>query len=595
MGEGVELPEGYGCLPLTVLGHATHRLLTMYLDPAVDIATDEGLTPDVYGLAELAGFDAVFTRYLDTRTDKTKTVLQSWAVKPGATLGKLLTSLIRLERHDCLTEIKDAIVRDVKKWMQGTTKELNTDCEPKDKNSNRNGSVQNHTSHPSTHAQNEDSFLTPDDVESGQETYYVACICCADGDLDIAHKIVQRFSPEAKFFIPQEQLLIGKYEYETTAEIIEDRCNSRLVVIMSRDYVNSPAAIFSTQFVKTIDPDARRRKIIPIIKDEDVTYPRVLRGINAIKFRRLKYSDMFWKLLSTSLSISLSTSNKSHNSSCESFDACPVQEPKKSVMNDTSIDTKGKSLLSLDQNVTDRKEINPQGSFCANIGPKIVSQISYEENDIEIHGRNFLTQMSRDDNACSERLRSCSVDSNGSIIDNAEVPSYDTVSQIKRNIQQEDKITKCDSEKISNLPSNECCHSNSEEKTVIQNTENPAKSKTTNKKFITKFLRTFNWKSKGSKKDKQQELTSPCSLPVTIDKVPSHHANGKTRSNSMSAFSHSENPPFENTSRDSANYPRVDRSLSSNTQVSWNLSSDKFNIIQNEYSSTALQHVKPDK
>lgn len=49
--------------------------------------------------------------------------------------------------------------------------------------------------------------------------------------------------------------------------------------------------------------DAKRRKIIPIIKDEDATYPRVLRGINAIKLQRLKFSLPFWKLLSASLDI----------------------------------------------------------------------------------------------------------------------------------------------------------------------------------------------------------------------------------------------------------------------------------------------------
>lgn len=150
-----------------------------------------------------------------------------------------------------------------------------------------------------------DGALTLDDLD-GNQASYVACICCSDDDIEIAHTIIEAYrevTNTVQFFLPQEQLLGGKYEYESLAEVIEDRCDGRLLVIMSRTYVSSPACIFSTQFVKSLDPDAKRRKIIPIIKDEDATYPRVLRGINAIKLQRLKFSLPFWKLLSASLDI----------------------------------------------------------------------------------------------------------------------------------------------------------------------------------------------------------------------------------------------------------------------------------------------------
>lgn len=49
--------------------------------------------------------------------------------------------------------------------------------------------------------------------------------------------------------------------------------------------------------------DAKGRKIIPIVKDEKVVYPRVLRGITTIKTSTLKYGDSFWRRLTSSLSV----------------------------------------------------------------------------------------------------------------------------------------------------------------------------------------------------------------------------------------------------------------------------------------------------
>ncbi|KAJ8316688.1 hypothetical protein KUTeg_005759 [Tegillarca granosa] len=241
MGEGLDLTEDLKNTPIRALGPASRRLLSWYLDPPVDVLTSDGLSRDVTGLADLAGFDSVFIRYLETKQNKTGTFLEAWGTRNNATL-----------------------VNDVEKWT----------------------SKQNVTSQDFTAYKKKTSPLPQDNVHSEVLQKYSACICCADDDLDLANLIVDRYADDGsnfRFFIPQDDLTGGQYEFEATADVIENRCDGRIIVILSEN--------------------AKGRKIIPIVKDEKVVYPRVLRGITTIKTSRLKHGDSFWKRLTSSLSV----------------------------------------------------------------------------------------------------------------------------------------------------------------------------------------------------------------------------------------------------------------------------------------------------
>lgn len=111
MVEGLENQNGYSCLSLKVLGHSTCKLLSNHLDIPADIVTENGLTPDVFGLAELAGFDSSYVRRLASKPEKTIVLLDAWSRKSDGTIGKLLTSLDTLGRLDCKTDITPSIGR----------------------------------------------------------------------------------------------------------------------------------------------------------------------------------------------------------------------------------------------------------------------------------------------------------------------------------------------------------------------------------------------------------------------------------------------------------------------------------------------------
>ena len=66
-------------------------------------------------------------------------------------------------------------------------------------------------------------FLT---VAMGKKTYYTACICNADEDEGTAAMITNFFQTVCKgtrFFRPQFDLKTGKYVFDTTAKVIEER------------------------------------------------------------------------------------------------------------------------------------------------------------------------------------------------------------------------------------------------------------------------------------------------------------------------------------------------------------------------------------
>lgn len=63
-------------------------------------------------------------------------------------------------------------------------------------------------------------------VVTGTLTYYTGCLVFADEDEGMARiftKLYKTVYPKATFFLPQFDLKRGKFTYETTAQVIEER------------------------------------------------------------------------------------------------------------------------------------------------------------------------------------------------------------------------------------------------------------------------------------------------------------------------------------------------------------------------------------
>ena len=236
----------------------------------------------------------------------------------------------------------------------------------------------------------------------------------------------------------------------------------------------------------------------------------MLRGINAIKFRRLKYGDAFWRLLSTSLALKITSQPKSHNpegnkvlpskptrenkntSDCESTQCCSQQE--------LNVCTRVKTQISFTSNISadcltqiscDENSIHTKAS-------RISSQTSFDDNVTNCKSAGISSQYSHEDNILCERLRSFSIDSStSSITDNDELPHRKTSAEMKRHLQL-DEVQRNVTQKISNVPTFD---PGEETNTVVQNMQcHDSETKSSSKKVLHRIFKSFHWKGKNSKK-----------------------------------------------------------------------------------------------
>ncbi|XP_025081528.1 myeloid differentiation primary response protein MyD88-like [Pomacea canaliculata] len=81
------------------------------------------------------------------------------------------------------------------------------------------------------------------------------------------------------------------------ADILERKCNGKVVFVVSRSFHASQECQFLVQFAKTLDPYAVHQKLIPLIIDRDVQIPRVLEGLSGIYYNQALRENWLWKKL----------------------------------------------------------------------------------------------------------------------------------------------------------------------------------------------------------------------------------------------------------------------------------------------------------
>ncbi|BFZ22206.1 hypothetical protein BsWGS_25245 [Bradybaena similaris] len=118
---------------------------------------------------------------------------------------------------------------------------------------------------------------------------FVAYLCCPQDALSTFglpfHKLLESWG--LPILIPERDLPVSGIKYQNMAECIEERCNGKIIVILSNTYANSDECLFLTYFAKTLDPDSRHRNIIPVLIDSNPEVPSVLRGLSFIKYNHL--------------------------------------------------------------------------------------------------------------------------------------------------------------------------------------------------------------------------------------------------------------------------------------------------------------------
>lgn len=99
----VSLDSSIFSLPLAALNVGVRRRLSLFLNVRTLVAADWT------SLAEEMGFEYLEIRELETRPDPTRSLLDAWQARPGATVGGLLKMLALLGREDILQELRSQI------------------------------------------------------------------------------------------------------------------------------------------------------------------------------------------------------------------------------------------------------------------------------------------------------------------------------------------------------------------------------------------------------------------------------------------------------------------------------------------------------
>ncbi|BFZ06280.1 hypothetical protein BsWGS_09319 [Bradybaena similaris] len=115
---------------------------------------------------------------------------------------------------------------------------------------------------------------------------YVAYLLCATEDLSsfglTFHRMLESWG--FRIFIAPRDLELTGPKYDNMARWLEDRCNGKIIVVLSKNYEKSDECLFLTYFARTLDPDSKYRNIIPVVIDKDVEIPNVLKGLSIIKY-----------------------------------------------------------------------------------------------------------------------------------------------------------------------------------------------------------------------------------------------------------------------------------------------------------------------
>uniref|UniRef100_P22366-2 Isoform 2 of Myeloid differentiation primary response protein MyD88 n=1 Tax=Mus musculus TaxID=10090 RepID=P22366-2 len=230
-------------IPLVALNVGVRRRLSLFLNPRTPVAADWTL------LAEEMGFEYLEIRELETRPDPTRSLLDAWQGRSGASVGRLLELLALLDREDILKELKSRI----------QTPEL-----------------------------------------------FDAFICYCPNDIEFVQEMIRQLEQtdyRLKLCVSDRDVLPGTCVWSIASELIEKRCR-RMVVVVSDDYLQSKECDFQTKFALSLSPGVQQKRLIPIkYKAMKKDFPSILRFITICDYTNPCTKSWFWTRLAKALSL----------------------------------------------------------------------------------------------------------------------------------------------------------------------------------------------------------------------------------------------------------------------------------------------------
>ncbi|XP_046570299.1 myeloid differentiation primary response protein MyD88-like [Haliotis rubra] len=339
----MEAPPEINNMSIGVLSRATKWELSLLLNDTSETLV-EGRVMDYRGLAELYGKGFQFISELEEKRDPMATLLTSLTGK-DALLSILWEKLGHLGRTDVQRRCRDRFCQDVVAWQQrrprdraeaeqiknerkrsqiqaffkdpafdqpqaleqreltsqGGVASASSGSSPVSRSNEMNArcAVKRSTVQKSGSRPVNQKILSTDD-DGTTCAMYDAYINCAEEDIVLAKKMlsVLESSPyNLRLFLPQRQLMPGGCQMEDIADVLKDRCRRKVIIILTRNYLDSEACHFVTNFSRALDPGAKQKQIIPILYEDIGETPRMLTGLQFISKQRDEKRGWFWSRL----------------------------------------------------------------------------------------------------------------------------------------------------------------------------------------------------------------------------------------------------------------------------------------------------------
>lgn len=311
------LPTEFKDLPLKALRTTARNKIGQYLDlegTVVICLDDEGQEIDVStnynGLAELAGFDYLEIRNLARHRNPTQELLDQWTGREGyndnATVGYLWRYLRLMEREDVLKDCRRVILADCKHYKE--FEQIKLDVEKYGLEPIQDPTVSSPGDDDMT--VDETDIVALDDVQNAldgdasrvQFDAFVSYSIEDPVDRQFVRNMIEQieFQRGLKLFVPGRDDIPGGAQNTINAFLIEKRCR-RVVIVLSRAFLESPVCDFQLKFAQCLAPGARSKRLIPVMREKGTPIPRILKFLAVCDFTKNDMVDWVWDRLGAAI------------------------------------------------------------------------------------------------------------------------------------------------------------------------------------------------------------------------------------------------------------------------------------------------------
>lgn len=269
-------------VPLVALSVRTKEVISTLLNPTKVIPTENGLPRDWRGLAHSSNLSGEILPLLMSHSDPSAYILSIWQEKQkDITIKDLQLALEEIDRWDIIDDTLELFEKDAAKYLasEESAEVVKNEIDKK--------------------------ILTVDDIyrvrKGLKNQYYDAFLLYADEDDDFAMMTVEKLEKQynLKLCLKDRDLIGGiTFEHQAVMTLISERCN-RLIVIISSNFLKSPANDFFLSYAQGSGIYKGERKIIPCIFGQ-CELPRQLNYMFVLDYKRGSLYN-FWERLRDSV------------------------------------------------------------------------------------------------------------------------------------------------------------------------------------------------------------------------------------------------------------------------------------------------------